>query len=73
LTDQEIAHYLITDFTSPGTLIDAKSALYVRSGQIKSPMAGNLAAFHNQGNLRQYNNSWKGEELTWMDLIAEHK
>jgi copper chaperone NosL len=66
--ETDIAHCLITDFASPGVLIDAKSALYIKSEQIKSPMASNIAAFNNKTTQQSHLNSWNGEELTWKDL-----
>ena len=73
LKTQDIAHCLITDFTSPGVLIDARTALYVKSDQIKSPMAGNIAAFLDKEKLERTNASWKGEALTWDDLMSKNK
>ena len=70
LQENDVAHYLITDFASPGILIDAKNALYVRSEAIKSPMAGNIAAFHKENILKSYNSTWKGQQLTWNDLTG---
>jgi copper chaperone NosL len=73
LSNNDIAHCLITDFATPGVLIDAKTALYVRSQQIKSPMASNVAAFSNSTTLTSHNSSWQGEELSWSDLITKLK
>ncbi|MFZ6010013.1 MAG: nitrous oxide reductase accessory protein NosL [Bacteroidota bacterium] len=73
LTDEDIKHYLITDFASPGVLIDAKTAFYVKSVEIKSPMASNVAAFQNKTNLESQNDSWKGIELSWGELITAYK
>lgn len=73
IESKDIAHCLITDFASPGVLIDAKNALYVKSEEIKSPMASNVAAFHNKTNLESHNDSWKGKELSWSDLTAQFK
>ncbi len=71
LSEQDIAHCMITDFASPGVLIDARSAFYIRSEQIKSPMAGRVAAFQNKVSLDGYNKTWEGEELQWSDLMAK--
>jgi copper chaperone NosL len=70
LESKDIAHCLITDFSSPGVLIDARTAFYVKSEQIKSPMGSNIAAFQNKINLEGHNESWKGEELNWNDLTS---
>jgi copper chaperone NosL len=71
--DEEIAHCLITDFASPGVLVDAKTAFYVKSENIKSPMASNVAAFQNKTNLDLQNDSWKGIQLSWGELITQYK
>lgn len=71
--EQDIAHVLTTDFASPGVLIDAKSALYVKSEHIKSPMASNIAAFNNSTTLQSHNETWKGEQLNWTDLTSKRK
>jgi copper chaperone NosL len=68
IPDKDIAQCLITDFSSPGVLIEAKTAFYVKSEQIKSPMASNIAAFQNRTNLDSHNDSWKGQQLSWSDL-----
>jgi copper chaperone NosL len=73
VNESNIAQCLITNFASPGVLIDARSALYVKSEQIKSPMASNIAAFNSKTTLQSHNNSWQGEELNWNDLMTKIK
>jgi copper chaperone NosL len=73
VNENNVAHCLITDFASPGVLVDARSAFYVKSEQIKSPMGSNIAAFNNETTLQSHNHSWKGEELNWNDLITKNK
>lgn len=70
---EDIAHCQITDFASPGVLIDARTAIYVKSEHVKSPMASNVAAFQNKVNLESHNDSWKGEVLIWNDLMTQFK
>ena len=65
----DIAQFLVIDFASSGALIDASSAFYVKSEQIKSPMAGNVAAFQSLDELKSHNASWQGQLLRWNDLI----
>lgn len=73
LSNTDIAHCLITDFSSPGMFIDAKTALYIKSSKVKSPMASNVAAFSSSTMLNSHNSSWNGQQLSWNDLIAEFK
>jgi copper chaperone NosL len=65
-----IAHCVITDFSHPGAFIDVKSARYLKSVQISSPMASNIAAFEQQIDLDSYNEAWHGVELTWDQLTT---
>lgn len=73
LTDVDIQHLLTTDFASPGVLIDAKKAFFVKSEAIRSPMASNVAAFQNKINLESQNKSWKGVELNWSELFTDYR
>jgi copper chaperone NosL len=52
-------------------LANARTAFYIRSEQIKSPMAGNIAAFNSKESMQNHNNKWKGTELRWDDLIRQ--
>ncbi|MGC3947850.1 MAG: nitrous oxide reductase accessory protein NosL [Chryseolinea sp.] len=70
---EDIKLCLITDFASPGELIDAKTAFYVKSEEIKSPMASNIAAFYDDVSLQTFNQQWKGEVLSWEGLITQFK
>jgi copper chaperone NosL len=71
LPPENVAHYLIVDFTANGKLIDATSAYYVKSEELKSPMAGNVAAFQTTEALETHNTSWNGEKLRWENLINQ--
>src|SRR5690554_3680404 len=44
MTNTEIALYLVSDFDTPGELVDAASATYLVSEKIQSPMGANLSA-----------------------------
>ncbi len=70
LPENEIAHCLVVDFASPGTLTDARTAHYVMSDEIKSPMASSVACFRESKMLEEYNARWKGERITWSELLT---
>lgn len=65
---ENIAHFLIIDWHSPGTLIDARQAFYVRADQLNSPMAGNVAAFATREQADHYREQWQGTALDWNTL-----
>lgn len=66
-------HRLIIDYAHPGHLINADIAFYIKSKELKSPMAGNLAAFENKSEMDQFNKKWKGIYLSWGEVVTEFK
>jgi copper chaperone NosL len=57
---------LVVDFSQPEKLIDAEKAVYLKSGEIKSPMASQVAAFETvQTKLAA---EWNATEYRWGDL-----
>jgi copper chaperone NosL len=73
VTDEDVAHLLIIDFANPEKLIDAKNALYIKSPEIKSPMASNIASFETKETLDKFNKEWKGILLGWGELQTQYK
>lgn len=73
VSTEEMKEILIVDFSKPEKLIDARNALYVKSESIKSPMAGNVAAFESNDDLEKLNADWKGILLTWGELQTQFK
>lgn len=69
----EIKEILVIDFSNPGKLIDATSALYVKAEAIRSPMASSVAAFEFNDDLKKMNNGWKGIELSWGEVQTQFK
>jgi len=60
--------YLINDFENPGTLIDAKTATYVISPQISSPMGANLSAFISEEAAQQAQKKYEGDLYNWKSI-----
>ena len=57
---------LVVDFSQPEKLIDAEKAVYLKSGEIKSPMASQVAAFETtQTKLAA---EWNATEYEWGEL-----
>ncbi len=59
---------LVTDFSNPGTLVDAKKSFYLKSEEIKSPMGSHIAAFSVNDSLLRISSIMPGETLTWAQL-----
>jgi copper chaperone NosL len=71
--DRDVRFKLVTDFTRQGSLIDANTAFYVKSSEIKSPMASQVAAFENYDVMGTYKKDLDGIYLTWGELVTQFK
>ena len=66
--ESELSLILITDYSNPGKLVDAKSATYLISEKIPSPMGANLSGFGNKENAEQTANEKSGKIYSWSEL-----
>jgi len=64
---------LVVDYSNPENLIEAQEAYYVKSDQIRSPMAGEVAAFNMKETMDLRKKEWKGIWLSWGELVTEFK
>lgn len=65
VADADIAQILVANFQKPGTLLDARTAIFRQNDDLHSPMNGNTAAFANASEAA----SVKGENRTWHELL----
>ena len=70
---ENIEHVLVIDFSQSEKLVDARTATYIKSDAIKSPMASNIAAFGSGSDLRKMNTQWNGAQLSWEELQKEFR
>ena len=66
-------HLLVADYSKPGTLINALDAFYVKSGEIRSPMDGQVAAFETKATMDNFKKQWKGIYLAWGEVVTQYK
>lgn len=66
----EVAHFLVSDYSSPGELTNAITAHYLISEEIPSPMGEFLTAFAEKEKLSDLE-VVKGEELNWSQLKSK--
>ena len=69
--EDQLAFILVADYASPGSLVDAKSATYIISDQIKSPMGANLSAFSSKQEAENTLKKHGGQLFTWEELKVE--
>jgi len=66
--EAELAYILVADYSNPGKLVDAKTASYLISKAIKSPMGANLSAFATQEAAAKKHQEVGGKLYTWEEL-----
>ena len=71
-TEEEFAYYMVTDFTDPGKLIDAKTASFLISENRPSPMGAFLSAYQSKAPLNEFQDA-KDLKFNWAALVKHFK
>ncbi len=66
--EDTMAFLLVVDYANPGNLVDAKTATYLISEKIKSPMGANLSAFSSKEIAEKALKDNGGKLYTWSTL-----
>ena len=66
--EPDLAYILVANYQKPGVLIDAKSATYLITKKIKSPMGANLSAFSSLENAKKMQTELGGTIYNWQQL-----
>jgi copper chaperone NosL len=73
VAEEEFSYRLVVDFAQPGTLIEASDAFYLKSPELKTPMASQIAAFEKKENMDELKKQWNGIYLVWGELVTQFK
>ncbi len=73
VSPEDFSHKLVVDFSQPAKLIDAANAFYLKSNEIKSPMASQVAAFGKKESLDDAKKQLNGIYLVWGELVTQFK
>ena len=71
-TALELAYLLVSDYGNPGKMIDAKTATFLISPEIKSPMGANLSAFSTKEKAIETQQNHTGKIFTWEALKQKY-
>jgi copper chaperone NosL len=68
--DADYRYILVNDYLQKGTLIDLRSAHLLKTEVLRSPMAGNIAAFSSLEKLKAFEaeKQWQAETTNWSNL-----
>jgi len=69
LIGDENQKFLVTDFATPESFIDAANAFYVQNDNFRSPMGLNVAAFESEVSRQKFVAESGGSLLNWVDII----
>jgi len=72
-SEDELAFILIADYANPGNLVDAKTATYLISEKIKSPMGANLTGFASKDAAEKVLAENGGKLYSWEELKKQLK
>ena len=61
--------FLVTNFSKPGELIDAKAGFYIHNPNFRSPMGLNVSAVASETELKNFLTTNGGKKLEWVDVI----
>jgi copper chaperone NosL len=74
LEERDVAYRLVVDYSRPGHLIAADEAFYIKSPDIRSPMASQVASFETDESKNEYKKQWSNSiYLTWGELTTQYK
>ena len=65
----EGTEYYVADYCQPDHFLDVRKAMFISSSGLRSPMAGNIAAFSNSDSLMVYQSRYQAEKVTWTSLL----
>jgi len=66
--EADLAFLLVADYGNPGQMIDANTATFLISPEIKSPMGANLSALSSSEKAKELQQKHSGEIYTWDSL-----
>jgi len=66
--ENEITLLLITDYSDPGKLVDARSATYLICEKLPSPMGANLTGFKDKYQAQKVQEQKGGNIYSWIEL-----
>jgi len=69
----DLAVLLVADFGNPGAMVDAKTATYLISKGIKSPMGAFLSGFSDKAKAEENKSKFGGQVFDWNSLVELFK
>lgn len=71
--ERNMKYKLVIDYATPGKLIDARDAFFVKSESLRTPMNSGIAAFENKASMDTFKKESSGIYLGWGEVITQFK
>jgi len=71
VAEADVNQILVADFAKPETLMPVEAAFFVKSEEIRSPMASRVAAFSDTLLRAKQVKKWSGNPMNWPQVKAE--
>ena len=69
----EMEHRLVIDYANPEKLIDTQRAFFVKSDELRTPMASEIAAFGSEEDYKKFKKKMNGILMSWGEIVTEFK
>ncbi|MBK7523759.1 MAG: nitrous oxide reductase accessory protein NosL [Saprospiraceae bacterium] len=66
--DKEVKNFYVHNYPGDNELIPAETAFYIKGGSLKSPMAGDIAAFKTEAEAEEYRLKTSAERTDWNQI-----
>ncbi|MBX2898610.1 MAG: nitrous oxide reductase accessory protein NosL [Cyclobacteriaceae bacterium] len=70
---EEFKFIQVVDFSKPEKLIEAQHAWYLKSANLRTPMASEVAAFENEQAIQPLKKEWNGVLMSWGEIQTQFK
>lgn len=70
---ENLAFTLVVDYEHPGEFLNAGETFFVKSDKLRSPMAGNVAAFKSYDRAMEFKRKKGGILLGWAEVTTQFK
>ncbi len=67
----EFKELLTVDYSIPKKLIDTKTAYYLHTDEISSPMGANILSFSVKDSMEMYFNKYNGEKMNFQQVVSK--
>jgi copper chaperone NosL len=66
----QIGNVYLVDYAQKEKLISVETAFLLKGDKIRGPMAGDIAVFESEADVKRFQTEWNAQRITWNDVIG---